>query len=76
MPIRPFLEGQYFDRELIEAMSKALVAACQRLGLKPQEDAATRLLAMRIIEEAREGVHEAELLTAAALKGLGPALKH
>jgi urease gamma subunit len=76
MPIRPFLEGQFFDPELIEAMSKALVAACLHLGLKPKDDAATRLLAMRIIEQAREGVHDAELLQAAALKGLGPALRH
>ena len=75
MPIRPFLEGD-FDPELIEAMSQALVAACQRLGLLPKEDAATRLLALRIVEAAREGVDDAELLTAAALKGLGPALKH
>ena len=76
MPIRPFLDDDVFDPGLIEAMSKALVAACQRLGRKPQEDATTRLLAMRIIAAAREGVHDAELLKAAALEGLAPALKH
>jgi hypothetical protein len=76
MPIRPFLEDEFFDPELIETMSKALVAACQSLGLRPKDDAATRLLAMRIIQQAREGVHDRELLKAAALDGLGPTLKH
>jgi len=76
MPIRSFLEGEFFDPELIETMSKALAAACQTLGFMPKEDAATRLLALRIVEAAREGVHDVELLKAAALKGLGPALKH
>jgi hypothetical protein len=36
-------------------MSEALVSACEALGLTAKDDAATRLLALRIIEEAREG---------------------
>lgn len=71
MPIRPFLEGEFFEPELIATMSEALAHACTELGLKDKEDAAVRLLAMRIIEEARNGVHERALLTAAALRGLG-----
>jgi hypothetical protein len=70
MPIRPFLEGEFFEPELITMMSEALADACKALGLKDKEDAAVRLLAMRIIEEARNGVHERALLTAAALRGL------
>jgi hypothetical protein len=85
LPIRPFLEGEYFEPELdgkyfepelIETMSQALADACMTLGLKNKEDAAVRLLAMRIIKEAREGIHDRELLKAAAIKGLGPAMKH
>lgn len=76
MPIRPFLEGEVFEPELIEIMGKALVGACQVLGLRLKDDAATRLLAMRIIEQARAGIHDPELLKAAALKGLGPVIKH
>jgi urease gamma subunit len=71
MPIRPFLEGEFFDPELIELMSQALADACTTLGLNYQDDAAVRLLAVRIIEEVRAGVHDRELLKAAALKGLG-----
>jgi hypothetical protein len=44
--------------------------------LKDKEDAAVRLLAKRIIDEAKQGIHDRALLKAAALKGLGPALKH
>lgn len=76
MPIRPYLAGDYFEPEHIEVMSQALADACTSLGLKDKEDAAVRLLAMRIIKEAREGVHDRALLKAAALKGLGPAMKH
>ena len=74
--MRPFLEGEFFDPELIEIMGQALVGACQRLGRKPADDAATRLLATRIIEQARAGVHDVELLIAVVLKGLGPAARH
>lgn len=71
VPIRPFLEGEFFEPELIETMSQALADACQTLGLRDKEDAAVRLLAQRIIDEARAGIHDRELLKAAALKGLG-----
>lgn len=69
MPIGPFLDDEAFDPEAIESMGRALAAACQTLGLRDKEDAATQLLAMRIIDLAREGLHDAELLKAAALKG-------
>jgi|SRR5690348_6227051 len=76
VPIRPFLDGEYFEQELIDTMSQALADACTTLGLKDKHDAAVGLLAKRIIEEARAGVHDRELLKAAAIKGLGPAMKH
>ncbi len=72
MPIRPYLDGKFFDPEVIDTMSQALADACTSLGLRDKEDAAVRLLAMRIIAEAREGVQDRELLKAAALRGLGP----
>ena len=70
VPIRVFLGSEFFDPELIDSMSKALRGACQALGLIPKDDAATRLLAKRIIEQAREGIHDPMLLQAAAVKGL------
>ena len=69
MPIRAFLDGEAFDPETIETMSAALADACHALGLKAKHDAVTRLLAMRIIDLARDGIHDRALLTAAALKG-------
>ena len=74
MPIRPFIEGEFFDPELIETMSQALADACAALGLNVTEDAAVRLVAVCIIEEARAGVHDRALLTAAALRALGRAV--
>ena len=76
MPIRPYLEGEAFEQELIETMGQALADACTALGLKNKDDAAVRLLAMRIIAEAKEGIHDRALLTAAALKGFAPVAKH
>jgi hypothetical protein len=73
VPIRPFLDGEVFEQEHIDAMSKALADACQELGLKDKENAAVRLLAKRIIDCARGGIHDPALLKAAATKGLGPA---
>ena len=49
MPIRPFLADQAFDPELITAMSLALQRACDALRLKLIDDAATRLVAEKII---------------------------
>ena len=76
MPIRSFIDSEYFEQELIGTMSEALADACAALGLKDKDDAAVRFLAKRIVEEARAGVHERSLLKAAAIKGLGPATKH
>jgi hypothetical protein len=33
MPIRPFLDGQVFDPETIDAMPHALKSVCEELGL-------------------------------------------
>ena len=69
MPIRKFIDGDVFDPETVQNMSAALMGACRALGLKMKDDEATRLLATRIIEAAREGERNAERLRAAALKG-------
>ena len=48
----------------------ALAEACQALRLTEKEDAAVRLLAMRIIDRAHDGTQDAGLLRDAALRGL------
>lgn len=68
MPIRPFLAGQPFDPEIIEAMSGALETVCQALGLNIVDDPATRLVAQKIIELAQRGMRDAATLSAAVLQ--------
>jgi hypothetical protein len=49
VPIHPFLRGQTFDPETIRDMSLALQNVCDALSLKRVDDAATRMLAEKII---------------------------
>jgi hypothetical protein len=68
MSIRPFLPGQPFDPETIDKMSAALQSVCDTLSLKMVDDAATRLVARKIIELAQRGVRDAATLRAMTLK--------
>jgi hypothetical protein len=68
MPIRPFLSGQAFDPEIIDKMSEALRGVCDTLTLKIVDDAATRLVAQKIIELTQRGVRDVATLRAMTLK--------
>ena len=68
MLIRPFLSGQQFDPETIDKMSEALRGVCETLSLKAVDDAATRLVARKIIELTQRGVRDAAALRAMTLK--------
>jgi hypothetical protein len=68
MPIRPFLSGHAFDPETIREMSLALESVCNTLGLKTIDDAATRLVAEKIIELSQHGVHGVATLHAMTVK--------
>jgi hypothetical protein len=68
MPILPFLSGQPFDPETIDNMSEALRGVCETLSLKPVDDAATRLVAQKIIEFTQRGVRDVATLQAMTLK--------
>jgi hypothetical protein len=68
MPIRPFLAGQAFDPETIRDMSLALEKVCEALNLKMVDDAATRLVAEKIIKLAQWGVRDVASLTAMTLQ--------
>ena len=72
MPIKPFLSGRPFDPEKISDMSEALEAVCQALQLRMIDDAATRLVAEKIIELAQHGVEGADRLCAMTLQQLKP----
>lgn len=56
MPITPFLKGQAFDPELIEAMGAAFSKTCEALGLNDRTDPITTLVAEKIIELAQRGL--------------------
>jgi hypothetical protein len=68
MTIRPFVCGQAFDPETIDRMSEALKGVCDTLSLKVVDDAATRLVARKIIELTQRGVRDAAALRAMTLK--------
>jgi hypothetical protein len=68
MPIRPFLAGQAFDPETITKMSAAYERVCAALGIKFVDDAATRLVALVVIELAQRGVKDVETITAMTLE--------
>ncbi len=69
MPIRAFLSGEAFEPEILTIMSDAFTAACNHLGLHiDADDAVTRLVAAKIIELARRGVHETEKLIALTIE--------
>jgi hypothetical protein len=70
MPIQKFLDGHAFDPEAIQSMSEALTGARRALGLVDRDDPATRLVAIKIIELARNGERNAERLQAAALRAI------
>ena len=70
MPIRGFLSGQAFEPEVVRQLSLALETICAKFGMKLTEDPATRVVALKIIELAQRGVHDAPTLTEMTLKEL------
>lgn len=68
MPICPFLAREAFEPELIRQMSLALESVCDTLELNLTDDAATRLVASKVIELAQRGVRDAPTLSAMTLK--------
>jgi hypothetical protein len=61
MSIDPFLTGQAFDSKAIREMSLALESVCNGLGVPPEDQAARRLVAEKIIELAGHGMRGATL---------------
>jgi hypothetical protein len=51
-------------------MSLAFETVCAKFGMKLTEDAATRVVALKIIELAQRGVRDAPTLTETTLKEL------
>ena len=72
MPIRPFLDGEGYDPELVQAMGSALERACATLGLTcAPKDASAELVAAKIISLAATGVHDTDALYQRVMMELG-----
>ena len=65
MPIRPFLDGRRFDPETVRLMGIAFEMA--RLAITRQADLTDEIIARTIIELAKAGERNVEVLCEAAL---------
>ena len=68
MPITIFLEGQKFDPETKRVMGVAFEIARVALGLVDRGDLANEIIAKRIIELAKAGERNPDLLCEGVLK--------
>ena len=55
MPITPFLRGEVFDSEVLDAMSLAFTQVCTTLGLVDR-DPITQHVAGRMVKLAHQGI--------------------
>jgi hypothetical protein len=62
VPITPFLIGQAFEPEDIQAMSAAFISACEKLRLTDRNDPFIEIVAGKVIELAQRGVRDPEAL--------------
>ena len=67
MPITPYLNGQVFQPEVIQAMGIAFRNACESLKLIDKSDPLNEIIAMKIVELAHSGEHDSERLCAGVL---------
>jgi len=70
MPNRSFFSGQPFDPKMIRSMSIALERACEEVGLRPGNDAATEYVAAKIVELAKRGIRGPDQLVKMTLQDL------
>jgi hypothetical protein len=73
MPIRQFLNGERFDPETTRIMGVAFEAARIALRLADRGDAFAPIVAKRIIELAKTGERNPNVLCEAALEACAPA---
>jgi hypothetical protein len=68
MPITPYLDNTRFDPEATRVMSVAFEMVRVALGLTDRGDLANQIVAKRIIELAKSGERNPDLLCERALK--------
>lgn len=72
MPIRPYLQGQAFDPDIIRVMGVAFENTCKELGILNKHDAVTRIVARTVIDMAQRGFRDAASLSAAVMNEFRP----
>ena len=70
MPIRPFLHGEQFDQETIRILGVAFEQVCVALRTGDCDDYVKQAIANKIIELAKAGERNPDLLCERALKGI------
>ena len=70
MPIAPYLDGMSFQPEARRVMGVAFEMVCVALRLADRSDLANEIIARRIIELAKAGEHNPDLLCKGALEEL------
>jgi hypothetical protein len=68
MPITPFIDGMSFDPETRRVMGVAFDLTCLALRLSDRGDRANEIIAKRIIEFAKTGERNPDLLCEGVLK--------
>jgi hypothetical protein len=74
MPITPFLNGEYFDPETKRVVGVAFEAARAALRISDMTDPLLPLVAKKIIELAKAGERDPDLLCERSLTELGQRL--
>jgi hypothetical protein len=72
MPIRPYLQGQAFDPDIVRVMGAAFANACNELGILDKNDAVTRIVARTVIDMAQRGFRDEHSLTTAVMQEFRP----
>ena len=72
MLIRPYLRGQAFDPEVLEAMDFAFVTICEALALSDRVDGMNQRVADKVVELAERGMRNPTALRLAAMREFFP----
>jgi hypothetical protein len=70
MPIRPFLNGEQFDQEMLRILSVAFTQVCVALRIGDCDDDVKQAIANKIIELAKTGERNPDLVCERALKDI------
>jgi hypothetical protein len=71
MPIRPFLNCEHFDQEALRILGVAFEQACVGLRIGDCDDDVREAIANKIVDLARTGVRNPDLLCELAVKEIG-----